>query len=55
MSTTMILHPGVGTRRGTDRHQTRIGWPHGRRLGAAEPGEVLIREMHACLSPAISI
>jgi len=71
MSTSLILRPGVSLRRGADRHQTRIGWLHGRhlldagdaarltaagerRLGAAEPSEVLIWEMHASLSPTAS-
>jgi hypothetical protein len=30
MSTSLILRPGVSRRRGADRHQTRIGWLHGR-------------------------
>jgi redox-sensitive bicupin YhaK (pirin superfamily) len=30
MSTSLILRPGVSLRRGADRHQTRIGWLHGR-------------------------
>ena len=30
MSTTSLLHPAVSLRRGADRHQTRIGWLHGR-------------------------
>jgi len=30
MSTTSALRPGVSIRRGADRHQTQIGWLHGR-------------------------
>jgi redox-sensitive bicupin YhaK (pirin superfamily) len=30
MSTSSIARPGVSIRRGADRHQTRIGWLHGR-------------------------
>jgi hypothetical protein len=65
MSTTTNLNPSVTLRRGADRHQTRIGWLHGRhwfdtgidlpgqrRLAASEPSEVLIWEMHAFLGPA---
>ena len=30
MGTQLIPRPGVSVRRGADRHQTRIGWLHGR-------------------------
>ena len=30
MRTSSIVRPGVSIRRGADRHQTRIGWLHGR-------------------------
>jgi hypothetical protein len=30
MRTSSIARPGVSIRRGADRHQTRIGWLHGR-------------------------
>ena len=66
MGTTSLLRPGVSLCRAADRHQTRIGWLHGRHSfdtgidplgadthhGVLVVSEVLIWEMHASLGPA---
>jgi quercetin 2,3-dioxygenase len=59
MSTTSVLRPGVSLRRGADRHQTRIGWLHGRHsfdtgvdpLGADTHHGVLVVSNHDTIAP----
>jgi redox-sensitive bicupin YhaK (pirin superfamily) len=59
MSTTSLLHPSVSLRRGADRHQTRIGWLHGRHsfdtgidpLGADTHHGVLVVSNHDTIAP----
>jgi quercetin 2,3-dioxygenase len=59
MSTSLILRPGVSLRRGADRHQTRIGWLHGRHsfdtgidpLGADTHHGVLVVSNHDTIAP----
>ena len=59
MSTTSLLRPGVSLRRGADRHQTRIGWLHGRHsfdtgidpLGADTHHGVLVVSNHDTIAP----
>ena len=59
MSTSLILRPGVRLRRGADRHQTRIGWLHGRHsfdtgvdlLGADTHHGVLVVSNHDTIAP----
>lgn len=58
MTTTAVL-PGVTLRRGTDRHQTRIGWLHGRHsfdtgidpYGADTHHGVLVVNNHDTIAP----
>ena len=55
MRTSSIARPGVSIRRDADRHQTRIGWLHGRHsfdtgidpLGADTHHGVLVVSNHA--------
>jgi quercetin 2,3-dioxygenase len=55
----LILRSGVSVRRGADRHQTRIGWRHGRRsfdtgidpLGADTHHGVLVVNNHDTIAP----
>jgi quercetin 2,3-dioxygenase len=59
MSTTALLHPGVSVRLGADRHQTRIGWLHGRHsfdtgidpLGTDTHHGVLVVSNHDTIAP----
>ena len=59
MRTSPIARPGVSIRRGTDRHQTRIGWLHGRHsfdtgidpLGADTHHGVLVVSNHDTIAP----
>jgi Pirin len=59
MSTTSLLRPDVSIRRGADRHQTRIGWLHGRHsfdtgidpLGADTHHGVLVVSNHDTIAP----
>ena len=59
MSATSALHPGVSLRRGADRHQTRIGWLHGRHsfdtgidpFGADTHHGVLVVNNHDTIAP----
>ena len=59
MSATSVLRPGVSIRRGADRHQTRIGWLHGRHsfdtgidpLGADTHHGVLVVSNHDTIAP----
>ena len=59
MRTSSIARPGVTIRRGADRHQTRIGWLHGRhsfdtgidRLGADTHHGVLVVSNHDTIAP----
>jgi quercetin 2,3-dioxygenase len=59
MSTTSRLRPGISLRRGADRHQTRIGWLHGRHsfdtgidpLGADTHHGVLVVSNHDTIAP----
>lgn len=59
MSTTSLLRPGVSLRRGADRHQTRIGWLHGRHsfdtgidpLGADTHHGALVVSNHDTIAP----
>ncbi len=59
MSTTSLLRPGVSLRRGADRHETRIGWLHGRHsfdtgidpLGADTHHGVLVVSNHDTIAP----
>jgi hypothetical protein len=59
MSTSSDLRPGVSLRRGADRHQTRIGWLHGRHsfdtgidpLGADTHHGVLVVNNHDTIAP----
>ena len=59
MRTSSIVHPGVSIRRGADRHQTRIGWLHGRHsfdtgidpLGTDTHHGVLVVSNHDTIAP----
>jgi quercetin 2,3-dioxygenase len=59
MSATSLQRPGVSIRRGADRHQTRIGWLHGRHsfdtgidpLGADTHHGVLVVSNHDTIAP----
>src|ERR1017187_931101 len=59
MRTSSIGRPGVSIRRGADRHQTRIGWLHGRHsfdtgidpLGADTHHGVLVVSNHDTIAP----
>ena len=59
MSTSLVPRPGVSLRRGADRHQTRIGWLHGRHsfdtgidpLGADTHHGVLVVNNHDTIAP----
>ena len=59
MRTSSIVRPGVSIRRGADRHQTRIGWLHGRHsfdtgidpLGADTNHGVLVVSNHDTIAP----
>ena len=59
MSTSFTLRPGVSLRRGADRHQTRIGWLHGRHsfdtgvdlLGVDTHYGVLVVSNHDTIAP----
>jgi len=59
MSTASLLRPGVSLRRGADRHQTRIGWLHGRHsfdtgidpFGADTHHGVLVVSNHDTIAP----
>jgi redox-sensitive bicupin YhaK (pirin superfamily) len=59
MSTTSQVRPAVSLRRGADRHQTRIGWLHGRHsfdtgidpLGADTHHGVLVVSNHDTIAP----
>jgi quercetin 2,3-dioxygenase len=59
MRTSSIARPGVSIRRGADRHQTRIGWLHGRHsfdtgidpLGADTHHGVLVVSNHDTIAP----
>lgn len=59
MNATSLLRPGVSLRRGDDRHQTRIGWLHGRHsfdtgidpLGADTHHGVLVVSNHDTIAP----
>src|SRR6266568_3184172 len=59
MSTSLIARPGVSIRRGADRHQTRIGWLHGRHSfdtgidprGADTHHGVLVVNNHDTIAP----
>jgi Pirin len=59
MRTSSIARPGVNIRRGADRHQTRIGWLHGRHsfdtgidpLGADTHHGVLVVSNHDTIAP----
>jgi quercetin 2,3-dioxygenase len=59
MHTTSIAGPGVTIRRGTDRHQTRIGWLHGRHsfdtgidpIGTDTHHGVLVVSNHDTIAP----
>ena len=59
MSATSLQRPGVSVRRGADRHQTRIGWLHGRHsfdtgidpLGADTHHGVLVVSNHDTIAP----
>jgi quercetin 2,3-dioxygenase len=59
MRTSCLLHPSVSLRRGTDRHQTRTGWLHGRHsfdtgidpLGADTHHGVLVVNNHDTIAP----
>src|SRR3984893_17675446 len=60
MRTSSIVRPGVSIRRGADRHQTRIGWLHGRHsfdtgvdpLGADTHHGVLVVSNHHTIAPS---
>ena len=59
MHASSVVRPGVSIRRGADRHQTRIGWLHGRHsfdtgidpLGADTHHGVLIVSNHDTIAP----
>src|SRR5580700_3029512 len=59
MSATSLQRPGVSVRRGADRHQTRIGWLHGRHsfdtgidpMGADTHHGVLVVSNHDTIAP----
>jgi quercetin 2,3-dioxygenase len=59
MTSSSLLRPGVSLRRGADRHQTRIGWLHGRHsfdtgidpLGADTHHGVLVVSNHDTIAP----
>src|SRR6478736_5764742 len=59
MRTSSIVRPGVSIRRGADRHQTRIGWLHGRHsfdtgidpLGGDTHHGVLVVSNHDTIAP----
>jgi redox-sensitive bicupin YhaK (pirin superfamily) len=59
MNTTTVPRPAVSLRRGADRHQTRIGWLHGRHsfdtgidpLGADTHHGVLVVSNHDTIAP----
>jgi redox-sensitive bicupin YhaK (pirin superfamily) len=59
MSTSSFLRSGVSLRRGADRHQTRIGWLHGRHsfdtgidpLGRDTHHGVLVVNNHDTIAP----
>ena len=59
MGTSSIAAPGVSIRRGADRHQTQIGWLHGRHsfdtgidpLGADTHHGVLVVSNHDTIAP----
>ena len=59
MSATSLQRPGVSVRHGADRHQTRIGWLHGRHsfdtgidpLGADTHHGVLVVSNHDTIAP----
>ena len=59
MRTSSVVRPGVSIRRGADRHQTRIGWLHGRHsfdtgidpLGADTHHGVLVVSNHDTIAP----
>ncbi len=59
MSATSLQRPGVSIRRGADRHQTRIGWLHGRHsfdtgidpLGMDTHHGVLVVSNHDTIAP----
>jgi len=59
MSATSVPRPGVSLRRGADRHQTRIGWLHGRHSfdtgidprGADTHHGVLVVNNHDTIAP----
>src|SRR5208282_3503911 len=59
MNSTSLLRPSVSLRRGVDRHQTRIGWLHGRHsfdtgidpLGADTHHGVLVVNNHDTIAP----
>jgi redox-sensitive bicupin YhaK (pirin superfamily) len=59
MRTSSITRPGVSIRRGADRHQTRIGWLHGRHsfdtgidpLGTDTHHGVLVVSNHDTIAP----
>jgi quercetin 2,3-dioxygenase len=59
MTSSSLVHPGVSLRRGADRHQTRIGWLHGRHsfdtgidpMGADTHHGVLVVSNHDTIAP----
>ena len=59
MTSSSLLHPGVSLRRRADRHQTRIGWLHGRHsfdtgidpMGADTHHGVLVVSNHDTIAP----
>jgi hypothetical protein len=59
MTSSSLLHPGASLRRGADRHQTRIGWLHGRHsfdtgidpMGADTHHGVLVVSNHDTIAP----
>jgi redox-sensitive bicupin YhaK (pirin superfamily) len=59
MSTSSLLRPGVSIRRGAERHQTQIGWLHGRHsfdtgidpYGADTHHGVLVVSNHDTIAP----
>ena len=59
MNATSLLRPGVSLRRGGDRHQTRLGWLHGRHsfdtgidpLGTDTHHGVLVVSNHDTIAP----
>jgi hypothetical protein len=61
MSTTSLRRPSVSLHRGADRHQTRIGWLHGRHsfdtgidpLGDYTHHGVLVSNHDTILGPAV--